>query len=126
MLDLYAGDPQRRPILERYVRRNLFELSRMGQGVSLVTEKELSSLERDSTVIMSVVILSERKAGGVECPLCKAFIAVTDKGADRVLWYAHPAFACKDSIADYHVRAVRPAIRTFSLTRVTAEVRKDE
>lgn len=93
MLDRYASDPQRRPILERYVQRNLFELSRMDQGAALVTEKELASLERDSTVVMSVVIFSKRKADGVECPLCKSYIIVKDKGADRVLWYVRLGFA---------------------------------
>lgn len=87
MLGRYADYHQHRPILERYVQRNLFELSRMDQGATLVTEKEFACLETDTTLVMSVVIFSKSKVDGVECPLCKTYIVVTDKGADRVLWY---------------------------------------
>jgi hypothetical protein len=79
-------DRFRGPILERYVNRNLLEVSMDDdREVTVIGEKELGSLDSDSTVVISVVMFSTRPVGQAVCPLCKGIIA-GNADAKRVLW----------------------------------------
>ena len=79
-------DHFRGPILERYVNRNLFEVSMDdNREVTVIGEQELGSLGSESTVIISVVMFRTRSVGQVECPLCNGTI-VGNASAKRVLW----------------------------------------
>ncbi|KAJ3516527.1 hypothetical protein NMY22_g14188 [Coprinellus aureogranulatus] len=85
LLFRYARDDRRRPILEQYLGHNLFELSRdSGDEVTVVTEQDLPTLDKDSKLVVSVVAFRRITVKGIQCPLCKRYIAVSFKGVERV------------------------------------------
>ncbi|KAJ3528162.1 hypothetical protein NMY22_g9525 [Coprinellus aureogranulatus] len=86
LLSRYSKDERRRPILERYLTLNLFELARdSGRELTLVTERDLVTLEKDSTLIMSVVTFMKVTVGGVQCPLCQNYIVLSlEDSGERV------------------------------------------
>ncbi|KAJ3526788.1 hypothetical protein NMY22_g10028 [Coprinellus aureogranulatus] len=88
LLRRYSRDTSRRPILERYVGRDLFELSRNdSRQVTLVTQQDLSTLDQDSTLVMSVISYcpAQDLEDGIKCPLCKNAIRAREKGSGRIL-----------------------------------------
>ncbi|KAJ3528163.1 hypothetical protein NMY22_g9523 [Coprinellus aureogranulatus] len=85
MLFRYARDERRGPVLERYLRHNLFEISReSGREVRLVTEQDLMTLDKDSTLVMSIITFTGIAVEGMQCPLCKNYIAISIRGAESV------------------------------------------
>ncbi|KAJ3516529.1 hypothetical protein NMY22_g14186 [Coprinellus aureogranulatus] len=85
LLFRYDKDERRRPILERFLEHRLFELSRdSGKAVALVSEEDLTTLEKDSTLVMSVIAFRTITVEGIQCPLCKQYIVISLEGFERV------------------------------------------
>ncbi|KAJ3543684.1 hypothetical protein NMY22_g3049 [Coprinellus aureogranulatus] len=77
LLFRYADDKKRRPALKRYLGHKRFELSQdLGHRLALLDEKDLVTLERDSTLIVSVVAIRRTTVKGVKCPWCAHFIPI--------------------------------------------------